>query len=85
MFKVHYSKVEVEPLEQDHIIEDDRKHYIEAGKVIQVGSDVHTIKVGDILYFQDYACIQTAKDPEGVSHWVVSIEPEVILGKYEQQ
>lgn len=83
MFTVAPNKIEVKPIEEVSALEDDRKHYIEAGEVIQVGNLVMDTKIGDILFFQDYSCVQTAKDREGKRHWVVLADETVILGKDE--
>lgn len=83
MFIPAPGKVVVEPHENKNIIErGDIKIYRESGKVLAVGEGVTFVKNGDILFFEDYGCVQTQVDPDGKTYWIVWMDEKIVLGKY---
>lgn len=86
MFRPAAGHVEIEPMTSEGIIVDANKKYEEAGKVITFPSDTDTfetncgtLKIGDIVYFDSYACRAT---PEtlGKKHYCVNTLDGGIFG-----
>ncbi len=86
MFKPAYNYIEIEPFKVDKVIFQEKDSLVESGRILRIGESCmnYSYKVGDILYFQGYGCIQSEPDLEGNRHWVVMMDRNVILGAYEQ-
>ena len=78
MFRPTEDKLEIEPIEIIRVIEGD-KSFVRAGKIIRDG-----VVTNDIVFFEDFGCVETAPDSQGKKHWVVHNTKEVILG-YETE
>lgn len=79
MFIPAADKIEVAPLEKDSVILSETPDFIEAGRVVAIGSriaDIQDIQIGDIVHFNAYGCYHTFDK----KHWVVSVNDDVILG-----
>lgn len=75
------NKVEVEPIRPDTFLNVD-SNVITSGKVLSVGMGVKYCKVGDTLLFRAYGC--DTIEFEGKNYYIVTIDPQFILGKYEK-
>lgn len=82
-FIPHPLKVEIKPHKKERIILAQDENLIEAGEVISVGDQVTFLKVGDIVFFDGWGCSKTP-DVNGIIHYVLSVNEDVILGKYEK-
>lgn len=69
-------KIEVEPFKKEGILVSDER--VKVGKVVAVGSAVKFVKVGDTLYFEAWACVETDGDEK---RFIVPECSEAILGK----
>ncbi len=80
-FIPYVNKIEVSPMNQESIILGEDKSLIEAGEVVAVGEKVTFVKVGDMIAFDSWGCSKTP-EIDGVQHYVVPEDENVILGKY---
>lgn len=75
-------QVEISLLQKGNVIVGEEKSLLEAGEVIAVGEGVTFLKVGDIVHFEAFGCSKTTKDIDGVEHYVVLVNENVIRGKH---
>ncbi len=71
--------VEIELLHDESPLARDEKTNNEKGKIISSGSMFLGLKEGDIIFFRPHGCFETVEH-EGVTHHVVRIDKEFILG-----
>lgn len=81
-FTCYHDKIEIKPNKKEGIILSQEEGFVESGEVLQVGSAVEWIKKGDTIFFESWGCTKTP-EVDGVTHYLVSYKPDVILGKYE--
>lgn len=79
------TQVEIKPLKKETVILGGKESLLEAGEVIQVGTDVTFLQVGDIVHFEAFGCAKTAKQPDGIEHYVVDVNAQVIRGKHARE
>lgn len=77
----YHDKIVVKPIETTKIIVTDKKLFHEKGEVLAIGRNVTFCKVGDIIYFDSYGCIETAPTTSGEKYHIVRDHPEFIYGK----
>lgn len=76
-----YDKIEIRPLDSSGVIQSSDR-FEEVGEVIAVGRDVKDFREGDIVCFVSHGCWKTPKDSDGVTHYVVPVNSQFILGQY---
>lgn len=80
-FIPYYNKIVIEPIKQKTVILSDTGNLQERGIVVAIGSAVEFVKIGDHLFFDAWGCGKTSPDEDGKEYYVVSDDPDVILGK----
>lgn len=79
-----FDKIEIRPMKKVGVIVTQGESLLEQGEVIAVGEKVTFVKPGDVVCFDAWGCSKTP-EVDGVQHYVVQEDPQVILGKYEKQ
>jgi co-chaperonin GroES (HSP10) len=85
MFIPAHRHVEVEPFKADSIIIDPNAKYEEMGKIMALPYGLQeydcgtVLKVGDVIFFDSYACRATP-EIDGKKHYVVNVFDGGLLG-----
>lgn len=74
-------KVEIKPITDGSAVSDGNS-FLEMGEVIALGADVVFLKVGDIVFFEEYGMGKTPLEEDGTQHFVIESNSKLIHGKY---
>lgn len=80
MFRPYKNRIEIKPYKADSILPEEDRPIIECGEVVSVGEGVDGIKIGDIIFFDQYGCTKTC-EKDGIIHYTVYVSDATILGK----
>jgi co-chaperonin GroES (HSP10) len=80
-FVPYYDKIHVKLFEEDSLLKSEQSQFEQMGTVIAVGTKVKFCKPGDFIYFLKHGCEKTPEH-NGESYYVVTDNPNIILGKH---